>query len=97
MTKPSWSARWTWTPRLIGINNRNLKTFVTDLGVTLRLAPQGARAACMWWRKAGCRRPADLKRLAGAHVTTVLVGESLMRQKDVEAATRHLLGNGFRR
>jgi indole-3-glycerol phosphate synthase len=81
--------------RLIGINNRNLKTFVTDLSVTLRLAhhcPRGVHLVA----ESGLSAPADLKRLAGAHVTSVLIGESLMRQKDVEAATRHLLGDGFR-
>jgi indole-3-glycerol phosphate synthase len=80
---------------LIGINNRNLKTFVTDLGVTLRLAhhiPRDVHVVA----ESGLSALADLKRLAGAHVTTVLVGESLMRQKDVTAATRLLLGNGFR-
>jgi indole-3-glycerol phosphate synthase len=80
---------------LIGINNRNLKTFVTDLGVTLRLAhhiPRDVHVVA----ESGLSALADLKRLAGAHVTTVLVGESLMRQKDVAAATRQLLGNGFR-
>ena len=80
---------------LVGINNRNLKTFVTDLGVTLRLAPHIPKSVHVV-AESGLSAPADLKRLAGAHVTTVLVGESLMRQKDVAAATRMLLGNGFR-
>src|ERR1700712_3115707 len=66
---------------LIGVNNRNLKTFVTDLGVTLRLAPRAPRSVHRV-AESGLSAPADLKRLAGAHVTTVLIGESLMRQRD---------------
>ena len=80
---------------LIGINNRNLKTFVTDMGVTTRLAPKAPRGTHIV-AESGISAPADLKRLAAAHVTSVLVGESLMRQKDVASATRLLLGNGFR-
>jgi indole-3-glycerol phosphate synthase len=80
---------------LIGINNRNLKTFVTDMGVTLKLAPKVPRDVHVV-AESGISAPADLKRLAGAKVTSVLVGESLMRQKDVRAATALLLGNGFR-
>ena len=80
---------------LVGVNNRNLKTFVTDLGVTLRLA-HGLPKSVHLVAESGLSAPADLKRLAGAHVTSVLIGESLMRKKDVEAATRQLLGDGFR-
>jgi indole-3-glycerol phosphate synthase len=81
--------------RLIGINNRNLKTFVTDMGTTTRLShkiPSDIHVVS----ESGISAPADLKRLAQHKVTTVLVGESLMRQKDVRAATALLLGNGFR-
>jgi indole-3-glycerol phosphate synthase len=81
--------------RLIGINNRNLKTFVTDLNVTQKLAPKAPKGTHLV-AESGLSAPADLKRLAQVHVTTVLIGESLMRQKDVEAATRRLLGDGFR-
>ena len=80
---------------LIGINNRNLKTFVTDMGVTTRLANKIPRDMHVV-SESGISAPADLKRLAQAKITTVLVGESLMRQKDVRAATALLLGNGFR-
>ena len=80
---------------LVGINNRNLKTFVTDLNTTLRLAPTIPRDVHVV-AESGLSALADLKRLAGVHVTSVLVGESLMRQKDVTAATRLLLGDGFR-
>jgi indole-3-glycerol phosphate synthase len=81
--------------QMIGINNRNLKTFVTDMGVTARLAHNIPRDVLVV-SESGISAPADLKRLAQAKVTTVLVGESLMRQKDVRAATALLLGNGFR-
>jgi len=80
--------------RLIGVNNRDLRTFVTDLDVTLRLArhvPEGTHLVA----ESGLSTHADLQRLAGAGVTSVLVGESLMREADVEAATRRLLGAGF--
>jgi indole-3-glycerol phosphate synthase len=81
-------------PDMVGINNRNLKTFVTDLHVTTRLAPTIPRHIHVV-AESGLSAPADLRRLADAHVTSILVGESLMRQKDVTAATRLLLGNGF--
>jgi indole-3-glycerol phosphate synthase len=76
---------------MIGINNRDLKTFNVDLGVTLRLAPKIPEHVLIV-AESGLSSRADLERLAEAGVTTFLVGESLMRQSDVAAATRALIG-----
>ena len=76
---------------MIGINNRDLKTFVTALDVTLRLAP-GIASDTLVVAESGLGTQADLARLAAGGVTTFLIGESLMRQNDVAAATKALLG-----
>jgi indole-3-glycerol phosphate synthase len=77
--------------RLIGVNNRDLKTFRTDLATTERLAPLAPEGTLLV-AESGINRHADLERLANAGVRCFLVGESLMRQDDVAAATRQLLG-----
>ncbi len=77
--------------RLIGINNRDLRTFITDLAVTERLAPLAPKDALLV-AESGISDAADALRLSEAGVRAMLVGESLMRQADVESATRHLLG-----
>lgn len=76
--------------RLIGVNNRNLKTLKTDLNTCLDLAALLPPDRFLIG-ESGLRTHADLQRLAEAGVHCFLVGESLMRQDDVESATRALL------
>jgi indole-3-glycerol phosphate synthase len=75
---------------LIGINNRNLATLEIDLATTERLAPI-APGDRLLVSESGLYAPADLGRMAQVGVRCFLVGEALMREPDVEAATRALL------
>jgi indole-3-glycerol phosphate synthase len=77
--------------RLIGINNRNLKTLETDLRTAETLAPEVPSDRIVV-AESGIRRSEDLDRLAAAGARCFLVGETLMREPDVTAATRRLLG-----
>ena len=76
---------------LVGVNNRDLKTFTVDLAITERLAAR-APAGALLVTESGIFTAADAARLEGSGAKAMLVGESLMRQADVEAATRALLG-----
>lgn len=76
---------------LIGINNRNLRTLRTNLETTLELAPHVPSDRFLI-AESGIRTHADVRRLAEAGASCFLVGESLLRQPDVGAATRELLG-----
>jgi indole-3-glycerol phosphate synthase len=75
---------------LIGVNNRNLKTLAVDLATTEQLAPSVPRDRVLV-AESGLGSPADLARMARVGASAFLIGESFMRQPDVEAAVRALL------
>jgi indole-3-glycerol phosphate synthase len=76
---------------LIGVNNRNLRTFQTDLEHTLRLRER-IPGECVLVAESGIQTRADVLRLQAAGVDAILVGESLMREPDIGKAVDALLG-----
>ena len=81
--------------RLIGINNRDLSTFSTDLKVSLRLAPLAPPEALVI-SESGIRSGGDIKTLMSAGIRSFLVGEILMRERDVAGKMKELLAAGER-
>ncbi|MQA90792.1 MAG: indole-3-glycerol phosphate synthase TrpC [Gemmatimonas sp.] len=77
---------------LIGINNRDLSTFRTDLGLSLGLAPEVDPDVTLV-AESGIRTAEDVRRLGAVGVDAILVGESLMRQADLERAPAELTGH----
>jgi len=77
---------------LLGINNRDLKTFGIRLETTEELASR-VPAGRLLVAESGLFTPADLARLARVGARSFLIGEALMRQADVTAATRAILAN----
>ena len=82
--------------RLIGVNNRDLKTFTVDLGTTERLAARlsqasGDASSALLVAESGIHNRSDVERLVRAGVQAILVGESLMRETNMVAKVRELL------
>jgi indole-3-glycerol phosphate synthase len=81
--------------RLLGVNNRDLKTLKVDLAMTEQLAdhiPAAIRCEYTLVSESGIKTPADIARMRKTGAHCFLVGESLMLEADVKSATRHLLG-----
>lgn len=78
--------------KIIGVNNRNLKTFKVDLATTERLAAKMRSAEKTLVAESGIHTRADVERLARCGVNAILVGESLMRSDDIPAKARELIG-----
>ncbi|HSH93099.1 MAG TPA: indole-3-glycerol-phosphate synthase TrpC, partial [Roseimicrobium sp.] len=83
--------------RLLGVNNRNLKTFKVDLATTERLAARissvaGGLGDRLLVAESGIYKVADVERLQQCGAGAILVGESLMRHADIPAKVRELLG-----
>jgi indole-3-glycerol phosphate synthase len=76
---------------LLGINNRDLRTFKTDLGTTLRMA-ELVEDRSVLVSESGITSQEDIRKLAAAGVSAVLVGESLMRSPDIKAQVKQLFG-----
>jgi indole-3-glycerol phosphate synthase len=82
---------WMPTARLIGVNNRDLKTFTTDLNVTFRLAKR-IPADKVIVSESGIRSRADVLKLAEAGIHAMLVGESLIKSDDIGKKVKELRG-----
>ena len=80
-------------PKLLGINNRNLKTFVTDLKHSINLMDRVPKETLLV-SESGIRERTDVVRLQQAGVRGILVGETLMRSEDIGAKVEELLGQG---
>ena len=76
---------------LIGVNNRDLRTFVVDLDHSIQLRRQ-VPGECVFVSESGISTRSDVERLAAAGVDAILVGESLMRQPSISSATAQLVG-----
>jgi indole-3-glycerol phosphate synthase len=80
------------SPALIGVNNRNLKTFKVDLATTERLASRITQHAALLIAESGIHTRADVDRLKKCGAGAILVGESLVKQGDIKSKIRELLG-----
>ncbi len=76
---------------MLGINNRNLKTLAIDLATTEKLAVRVNQASRLLIGESGIRTRDDVQRLKKAGVNCFLIGENLLKQKDIAAATAALL------